>query len=160
MRFPFPCAALLLAACSPAEDAPPEEEQASLPAPPARPRTALLPEDIEGAALAGELACAFSEGENAAPLLFARADVRADSTAEGVLKLGPSVVTLRAAEAGGFNALTHGGRFTSGDLTATVAVTSPEPLGDGESPPRAATLTIESAALAPDRIEGRWTCGP
>ena len=110
--------------------------------------------------LEGELACSFGEGENAAPLLLAKADVRDDSIAEGLLRIGLSTVALRAAEAGGFNALTDGARFTSGDLTATVAVTSPEPLGEGESPPRAATLTVESAALAPDRIEGRWTCGP
>lgn len=162
MRLSFLCVPLALAACSPsAEPEAPEETQAtSAPAPIARPRAALSPEDIEGAALTGELGCSFNEGEGDAPLLVAMADVRDEAIAEGVLKLGPSALSLRADAPGGFNALVDGARFTSGDLTAAIAVTSPKPLGGGESPPRAATLTLESEALAPQQIEGRWTCGP
>ena len=36
-----------------------------------RPRPALLPEDIEAAALSGELGCSFAEHDAAAPLLVA-----------------------------------------------------------------------------------------
>lgn len=160
MRFSYLLVSLALAACSPAQDAPPERQEANPPASTPRPRAALLPEDIEGGALKGELACSFSESANGPPLLLARADVRDDSIADGLLKLGSSVLALRSAEGGGFNALTDGARFASGDLAATVTVTSPEPLGEGESPPRAARLTLETGAVPPDRIEGLWTCGP
>lgn len=130
------------------------------PASEARARPALLPKDIEAANLQGELGCSFAEYETDAPLLVAMADVRDGATADGVMKLGPSTLRLSAAEPGGFNAMVDGERFISGDLTATVAVTSDEPVGGGESPPRRATLTLESAAFAPQRIEGLWTCGP
>ena len=136
-------------------------EEAATPAPPSTSaRPALLPEDIEGAALSGELGCSFNEGASGLPLLVAMADVRDEARAEGVLRIGLSTVRLRAEETGGFNALIDGERFTSGDLTATVAVVSSEPLGEGESPPRAATLTLASDPLRAQRIEGRWTCGP
>jgi hypothetical protein len=152
---------LALAACSPGG----EEEETQAPAAtgstaPAAPRAALTAEDIEGAQLAGELTCAFSERGMRAPLLAASADVDDAAHAEGVLKLGPSAVRLESDAAGGFNALVNGARFTSGDLTANVVVTSSEPLGEGESPPLAAVLELGSEALGAQRIEGEWTCGP
>jgi hypothetical protein len=161
MKFHATFLILALAACSPAA----EEEEAQVPAAtgapaPAPPRATLTAEDIEGARLAGELSCAFSERGMRAPLLVASADVDDAAHAEGVLKLGPSAVRLKSDAAGGFNALVAGARFTSGDLTAKLAVTSPEPLGEGESPPRAAVLELGSEALGTQRIEGEWTCGP
>jgi len=151
-----------LAACSPAADQEAPMAEGTQPAQQSvsRPRPALLPEDIEAAALGGELGCSFAEQDAAAPLLVAMADVRDAATADGVMKLGPSTARLRAAEPGGFNAMVDGERFISGDLTATVAITSAEPLGGGESPPRSATLTLESAAFAPQQVTGQWTCGP
>ena len=59
-------------------------------------RQALTAEDIEGAALTGELACSFSEPGAEAALLVAMADVTDEARAEGVLRLGPSALRLRA----------------------------------------------------------------
>lgn len=159
--------ALSLAGCS--EDSPEKEDDLSA-APVSRPppglavaagdvRPALVAEDIEGAALSGELACAFAEHGASSPLLVARADVLDEARAEGVLKLGPTPVRLRAAEAGGFNALVHGAGFTSGDLAARVAVSADASTGGGESPPRPARLEITTPA-GTQLIEGTWTCGP
>ena len=164
-RTPLLAAALtLLAGCSdqtPAEDTaasptrgPPD---ASLAAP--QIREALTAEDVEGAALTGELACAFTQAGAAGPLLVAMADVTDEARAAGVLRLGPSTLRLRAAETGGFNAMVEGARFTSGDLDARVTVTSPTPMDDSESPPLPARLEIGSPA-GTQRIDGDWACGP
>ena len=122
-------------------------------------RPALVAEDIEGAALTGELACSFTQGGADGPLLVAMADVTDAARAEGVLKLGPSTLRLRSARTGGFNAMVHGARFTSGDLEARVVVTSQTPTDDSESPPLPARLEIGSPA-GTQRIDGEWTCGP
>lgn len=122
-------------------------------------REPLAAEDIEGAALAGELACAFTQRGGTGPLLVAMADVVDEARAGGVLKLGPSTLRLAAAETGGFNAMVRGARFTSGDLEARVVVTSDTPTGGGESPPLPARLEIAGPA-GPQRIDGEWTCGP
>jgi hypothetical protein len=159
--------AFALAGCSPdsaekggeraadqATRAPPDPVLA---APPLRP--ALAAEDIEGAALAGELACSFTQPGAQGPLLVAMADVTDAARAEGVLRLGPSTLRLRAAEAGGFNAMVHGARFTSGDLQARVVITSETPRDDSESPPLPARLEIGSPAGS-QQIDGEWACGP
>ena len=122
-------------------------------------RQALTPEDIESAALTGELACAFSEPGTPAALLVAMADVTDDDRAEGVLRLGASTLRLRAEELGGFNAMVRGARFTSGDLEARVIVTSDTPTAGGESPPLPARLEIVANAGS-QRIDGEWACGP
>ena len=150
---------LALAACSPAADEKPEAEEAPAAAPSA-PRAALTAEDIEGAQLAGELSCSFSERGMRAPVLVASADVNDAARPVGVLKLGPSTLRLESADVGGFNAMVEGASFTSGDLTARVVVTSDEPLDDSEAPPLAAVLEIGSEALGSQRIEGQWACGP
>jgi hypothetical protein len=122
-------------------------------------REPLVAEDIEGAALAGELACSFAEPGAEGPLLVAAADVIDQARAEGVFKLGPSTLRLRGAETGGFNAMVHGARFTSGEIEARVTVTSETPTDDSESPPLPARLEIASPA-GTERIDGEWTCGP
>jgi len=122
-------------------------------------RQSLVAEDIEGAALTGELACSFSQRGAEGALLVAMADVTDAAHAEGVLKLGPSTVRLRATQAGGFNAMVHGARFASGDLTARVVVTSQTPTGGGEAPPLPARLEVGSPAGS-QLIDGEWACGP
>jgi hypothetical protein len=155
------CLLLALAACSPAADEKPEAEAVTeAPAAQPAPHAALTAEDIEGAQLAGELSCAFSERGLRAPVLVASADVDDAARPMGVLKLGPSTLRLESADAGGFNAMVEGARFTSGDLTARVIVTSDEPLDDSEAPPLAAVLEIGSEALGAQRIDGQWACGP
>ena len=168
-RTPLLAAALALALAGCSDDSPETDEglsaASSTRAPPdpalatREIRQALAPEEIEGAALAGELACSFVEDGAEGPLLVAMADVVDAARAEGVLKLGPATVRLRAAEAGGFNAMVHGARFTSGDLEARVQVISDTPTGGGESPPLPARLEIVGPAGA-QQIEGEWTCGP
>jgi hypothetical protein len=122
-------------------------------------REPLAAEDIAGAALSGELACSFSQRGAEGPLLVAAADVRDAARAEGVLRLGPSVLRLGAPAAGGFNAMVRGARFTSGDLEARVVVTSQTAADDSESPPLPARLEIASPA-GTQAIDGEWTCGP
>ncbi len=160
----LPLLALALAACSPeGEDEPAAPPSAPAPtataARPAPPLTALTAEDVEGAALTGELACAFTETGQDDPLLVAMADVLDEAVAEGVLKLGPTPLRLKAAEPGGFNAMVYGASFVSGDLAARVEVTSRDAIGGGEAPPLPATLEIGSQA-GTQRVEGSWACGP
>lgn len=166
LAFPALAAALALAGCSDRSAEQPVDPTAEATRPP--PDTSLAPgqaretlqaEDIAGAALAGELSCAFVERGAAAPLLVAAADVIDTARAEGVLRLGPAALRLRAAEPGGFNAMVYGERFTSGDLAAQVIVTSRTPEGEGESPPLPARLVLASDAGA-DEVAGTWTCGP
>jgi hypothetical protein len=155
------CLAAALAACSPAADGEPAAEASEpVTAVPTAPRAALSADDIEGARLTGELSCAFVERGVRAPLLVASADVDDAARPVGVLKLGFSMLKLESAAAGGFNAMVEGARFASGDLTAAVTVTSPEPLDDSEAPPLAAVLELGSAALGTQRIVGEWSCGP
>jgi hypothetical protein len=158
MKRPTLCLALALAACSPAAEQEPAAEEA--PAARPAPRAVLTAEDVEGARLAGELSCAFNERGMRAPVLVASADVDDAARPVGVLRLGPSTLRLESADAGGFNAMVEGASFTSGDLTARVAVTSDEPLDDSEAPPLAAVLELGSEALGAQRIEGEWSCGP
>jgi hypothetical protein len=158
--------AFALAGCSPdpaekdgeaAADQAPRAPDPALAASQLRP--ALAAEDIEGAALAGELACSFTQSGAEGPLLVAMADVTDEARAEGALRLGPSTLRLRADEVGGFNAMVHGARFTSGDLQARVAVTSQTPTDDSEAPPLPARLEIRSPA-GTQQIDGEWACGP
>ena len=163
--------ALALAGCSddfPEKDtdaaSSPSDAQATRPPPDpalatAQIRQPLAAADIAGAALAGELACAFTQRGAEGPLLVAMADVTDEARADGVLRLGPSTLRLRGAGTGGFNAMVDGARFTSGDLEARVAVTSRMPADDSESPPLPARLEIGSPAGV-QQIDGEWTCGP
>lgn len=158
--------ALALAGCSdpaPDDDAAAQAAATRVPPDPALApspvRQPLAAEDIESAALAGELGCSFAERGADGPLLVAMADVLDEARAEGVLKLGPSTLRLRAVEPGGFNAIVRGARFASGDLEARVVVTSDTPTAGGESPPLPARLEIGSPA-GTQRIDGEWTCGP
>jgi len=158
--------ALALAGCSddsPEKGADPAAAPTRAPPDPAlaaqQIREPLVAEDIAGAALAGELSCSFAQAGAEGPLLVAQADVTDQARAAGVLKLGPSTLRLRGAGTGGFNAMVHGARFTSGDLEASVAVTSQTPLDDSESPPLPARLAITTPA-GTEQIDGEWTCGP
>ena len=160
MKRPIIGLVLALAACSPAADEEKKDAAAVPEATVAAPRPALMAGDVEGAQLAGELSCAFTERGMRAPLLVASADVDDAARPQGVLKLGSSTLRLKSAGAGGFNAMVRGASFSSGDLTAKVTVTSDKPLDDSEAPPLAAVLEMGSAALGMQRIEGEWTCGP
>lgn len=159
-RAPLLTIAVALAGCSPDSaderaEAPTGETMRAAP----EVRQTLTTEDIESAALAGELACAFSEPGAPGPLLVATADVTEEARAEGVLRLGASTLRLGAAEPGGFNAMVRGTRFTSGDLEARVIVTSDMPTAGGEAPPLPARLEIVAPAGS-QLIDGEWTCGP
>jgi hypothetical protein len=168
-RTPLLAAAMAvgLAGCSPGRGEANADGDAreTAPGPVEAPRAAskirqfLTPGDVGRAALAGELACAFSESDAAGPLLVATADVTDEARAEGVLRLGPSALRLRAEETGGFNAMVHGASFTSGDLAARIIVTSETPTAGGESPPLPARLEI-SADAGTQLIDGEWACGP
>ena len=155
--------ALALAACSPdsaEKDAAAQATRAPTDqAPAAQPLQALTTEDVEGATLTGELACAFTQSGAASPLLVAQADVTDEARAEGVLKLGPSTLRVSADGPGGFNAMVGGARFISGELESRVIVISGTPLDNSESPPLPARLEITSDAGI-QQIDGAWTCGP
>ncbi len=164
MRFrtlSFAAVALALAGCSPdSADKDADAKAAATRAPPAEAvHETLAAGDVEGGALTGELACSFTERGAEAPMLIAMADVANDARAEGVLKLGPSVLRVSADKLGGFNAMVNGARFLSGDLEARVVVISGAPLDASESPPLPARLEIATDAGA-QRIDGEWTCGP
>ncbi len=116
----------------------------------------LSAQDIEAAALAGELACAFStRGDEA--LLLAKGDVASDDPARGMVKVGDYVEAIAAP--GGFDAMLRGTRFAGAGKTVTVAITGAA-TGGGESPPSPATLTYERADGARREFSGQWRCGP
>ncbi|KPN17261.1 hypothetical protein AO715_04115 [Xanthomonas sp. Mitacek01] len=175
--------AAALTACAPsAPDAPTADPQAPSPAPAAAPVDApvaapasdaagrdttggdgseirldvLTEADMTQAALAGELACSFTEA-GAQPLLLAKGDVGSDSPAQGVVKVAGYVEPVRAP--GGFNGMTRDPTFTGQGKTVRIEETG-EAVGGGESPPRPATLTYLRADGASRSIQGQWQCGP
>ena len=67
-------------------------------------------QEIEAAALAGELGCSFSAEAGHAPLLLAMGHVASKEPARGVVKVGDDVEPVAAP--GGFDAMLRGARFT------------------------------------------------
>ena len=116
----------------------------------------LSAQDIDGAALTGELGCSFSIGD-AAPLLLAMGDVASKEPSRGVVKLGDSVEGVAAS--GGFDAMLKGAQFAGAGKTIRIALTGPA-TGTGESPPAPATLTYDRADGAKRSYTGQWQCGP
>lgn len=113
--------------------------------------------DIEGASLAGELACAFSTTPGGVPLLLARSDVASDVPARGLVKVGDYVEPVAAP--GGFDGILRGAKFSGAGKVVLVEPTGPATAG-GESPPRPATLTYHRADGARRTFAGQWQCGP
>jgi len=147
---------------------PPAPTPASTPTPPPEPSptvggdgsaielSPLSAQDVEAAALTGELACVFAAP--AAPtLLLARGNVASRDPAFGVVKAGDYVE--RVAAPGGFDGMAKGAVFQGRGKTIRIALTGPA-IGGGESPPRPATLTYQRADGAERVFAGTWTCGP
>ena len=116
----------------------------------------LTPQDVEAAALPGELACSFLAGGDQV-LLLAKGFVASSDPAGGVGKIGDRVERLAAP--GGFDGMVRGATFAGRGRTAAIEVTG-EPVGGGESPPRPATLTYQRADGARRTFPGQWNCGP
>lgn len=112
--------------------------------------------DIDGAGLAGELACSFSIGD-APPLLLAMGDVASQEPSRGVVKVGDSVEGVAAP--GGFDAMLRGAQFAGTGKTIRIALTGPA-TGTGESPQAPATLIYDRADGARRSYTGQWQCGP
>ncbi len=117
---------------------------------------ALQAQDIDAAGLPGELACVFLDGEGA-PLLRAAGNVASEDPAVGIVKLGGVTEMIRAP--GGFDGMLDDPTFSARGLTIAIRVTGAS-IGDGESPPRPATMTLQRADGASRSIDGRWECGP
>jgi len=113
--------------------------------------------DIEGASLAGELACSFSAGSGESPLLLAKGDVASDAPGRGVVKVGSYVEPIAAP--GGFDGMLRGARFSGAGKVVVIELTGPA-TGGGESPPSPATLTYHRADGARRTFAGQWQCGP
>lgn len=116
----------------------------------------LSAQDIETAALPGELACAFSTSA-ASTLLLAKGNVAAREPAVGVVKVAGYVEQVAAP--GGFDGMLKGAVFSGRGKTLRIAIAGPA-AGGGESPPRPATLTYQRADGAERVFAGTWTCGP
>ena len=116
----------------------------------------LSAEDIDGAALTGELGCSFSIGE-AEPLLLAMGDVASKEPSRGVVKVGDYVEAVAAP--GGFDAMLGGANFSGAGKTIRIVLTG-QASGTGESPPAPATLTYDRADGARRSYAGQWQCGP
>lgn len=119
--------------------------------------TALTAADVGGAKLAGELGCSFAADAAAQPLLIAKGNVASTDPARGIVKVGTTIETISAN--GGFDAIAKGTNFFGKGLQLRVALTGPA-TGDGESPPRPATLTADRADGAQRVFAGLWQCGP
>lgn len=120
---------------------------------------ALTEADVSGAKLKGELACSFvdADEEGAQPILLAQGDVASAEPSRGIVKVGDSIETVSAN--GGFDAMAKGTKFYAKGLELRVALTGPAQ-GEGESPPRPATLTADRADGARRVFAGLWQCGP
>ena len=116
----------------------------------------LTVQDIEAAALSGELACSFTV-EGGALLLLARGDVASEEPSRGVVKVGSYVEPVSAL--GGFDAMLEGARFAGAGKTVGIVLAGPA-TGGGESPARPATLTYDRADGARREFAGQWQCGP
>ncbi|WP_199730834.1 hypothetical protein [Luteimonas sp. 100069] len=114
-------------------------------------------QEIEGAALAGELGCSFAGTAGKAPLLLAMGDVASNAPARGVVKVGDYLEQVAAP--GGFDGMLRGARFAGAGKTIDIEVTGAA-VGGGESPPVAATLTYHRADGAQRQWVGWWQCGP
>jgi hypothetical protein len=117
---------------------------------------ALDMDDIAGANLPGELACAFVRADGAA-VLHAAGMVASQDPALGIVKPAGVVETVRAP--GGFDGILDNVRFSAPGMTLTIRTTGAA-TGQGESPPRPAILTVKRADGAARQIEGLWQCGP
>ncbi len=113
--------------------------------------------DFAGVALAGELGCSFAESSTEAPLLIAMGNVASSQAADGIVKIDDSIVRVSAP--GGFDQMLAGGLFEGAAGTFSVRLTGPAQ-GDGESPPRPATLTYQRGDGVSRTYVGNWTCGP
>lgn len=115
----------------------------------------LTANDIENAALAGELFCSF-EAESGT-LLLAAGYVASEQPAEAAFKLSSQLASLSAQ--GGFDAITAGTTFTGAGGSAKIEVTGQTTEG-GESPAHPATLTVLPDGGTEIVAEGLWRCGP
>lgn len=154
--------ALITCACG---SAPQTADQASAlptavslptPSPAPVPLTPLTARDSAGELLKGELACSFVDDPGRV-LLIARGDVASDAEATAIINPGDRIAALSMP--GGYDAMAGGGVFRGEGVSARV-VAAERAIGDGESPPRAAGLTVTQRGRAPIRVSGRWTCGP
>ena len=177
LLFPVTSLALALAACSQpsqTETAPTgsaDNAKAAEAPPPIKPtdvptrggdgspiELAMLTEaDVSGAKLKGELACSFADDEGAQPILLAQGDVASEEPSRGIVKIGDTIETVSAN--GGFDRMAKGTKFYAKGLELRVALTGPAQ-GEGESPPRPATLTADRADGARRVFAGLWQCGP
>ena len=177
LLFPVTSLALALAACSQpsqTETAPTgsaDNAKAAEAPPPIKPtdvptrggdgspiELAMLTEaDVSGAKLKGELACSFADDEGGQPILLAQGDVASEEPSRGIVKVGDSIETVSAN--GGFDAMAKGTKFYAKGLELRVALTGLAQ-GEGESPPRPATLTADRADGARRVFAGLWQCGP
>jgi hypothetical protein len=160
---------LVCTACSAEEQQPGGEASDAASPPPSRPAVpgvVLLPiltaEELEGAALPGELGCAFVEDGATGPVLIAAADVLDDAYAEAVMRLGMAVepVRMRATRLGGFNAMVKGAEFVDGEFFVRIVTTSDTPLDDSEAPPLPARMEFGTADSGTQIAIGQWFCGP
>lgn len=115
----------------------------------------LTANDIENAALAGELFCSF-EAESGT-LLLAAGYVASEQPAEAAFKLSSQLASLSAQ--GGFDAITAGTTFIGTRGSAKIEVTGQTTEG-GESPAHPATLTVLPDGGTEIVAEGLWRCGP
>lgn len=116
---------------------------------------ALTAADREGAALAGELSCGFEAEDRT--LLLTAGNVASEEPAEAVVRLAGGLSRLGAP--GGFDAILDGATFTGEAGSAQISVTGVARDG-GESPARAATLTLQPRDGDAIATEGLWRCGP
>ncbi|WP_137753622.1 hypothetical protein [Sphingopyxis sp. L1A2A] len=111
----------------------------------------------DGAGLAGELGCSFAADAATPPILIAKGNVASQDPSRGVVNVGDTTEAISAN--GGFDAMINGATFFGKGLQLRVALTGPAQ-GDGESPPRPATLTADRADGAQRVFAGLWQCGP
>jgi hypothetical protein len=182
--------ALGIAACSPADDPAPQEQNAvasasgEMPAVPGTAPnavattgpaespttggdgspivlTALTEQDFTDNPLDGELGCSFGPDASAPPLLVARGFADdGEGRAQGLAKIGDYPERLMNTAPGGYDAMIEGGRFGGRGMTFTVTLTGGAATTGGESPANPAELLLQRADGAERTIVGVWTCGP
>lgn len=115
--------------------------------------------DEFSAAVEPGLGCAFSAGDQT--LFVATAEARPSVIAEGVVKTGGRLLTVRATSAGGYEALARGGAF-AGDEGVRVEVTrggGEGAAGEIETVSWPAVLTVRMQDGPAAEHQGQWSCG-
>jgi hypothetical protein len=110
--------------------------------------------------LKGELRCSFTDSDDRV-LLLGAGFVADKGAPTGVIRISGEAVPMNGEKGGGFEALTAGPQFTSGEGATAQIDRAAKNLDDGEGSKWEASLTVAAQGGESKTFEdGFWSCGP